>query len=222
MSMKSSNRILRSSLVLSAATAAAGSASAEVIYSGPVNLSIYSSTPLETPGYFDLTGDSVNDYKFLFSANNASKPTLTSAAGDFSRLVLVDLNGTTDAGSNGFPVTPAGVTIDAAYLNGGSYWEGWFYNNYDNQVSGDWYSDGFGATGYVGLAVPGDLGINYGWAQMNFDPFLNALTLIDFAYETTPNTGIVTGAVPEPSSIALMATGAAGLLALRARRRKAA
>jgi hypothetical protein len=217
--MKSSNRILRSSLALTAVTAA-GSARADVQWSGPVDLSVAPGQELT----FDLNGDAADDYRFLFANNNASKPSVTNVlSSDLSRLVLVDLNGVTDAGTNGFPVTPAGTTIDSFYLNGGSNWEGFFYQNGDNQLSGGFYNDGNGDTGYIGLSISSEAGTNYGWAHMTFSPIDGTLTLHDYAYETDPGVGIVTGvvAVPEPSSIALLAAGVGGLALLRARRKAA-
>jgi len=215
--MKSSHRILRSSIALTAVTAS-GAAHAEVQWSGPLDLITASSDPI----YFDLNGDAVNDYKVLMANNNATKPSLSNVIdNDFSKLVLVDINGVTDEGANGFPVTPAGTMIDSSYLGGGSNWEGWFYNDWDNHLAGGFYNGGEGATGYVGLAIPGENGINYGWAHLSFFPNPGALILHDFAYETVAGEGIVTGAVPEPSSIALLAAGAGGLALLRARRKQA-
>jgi hypothetical protein len=44
-------------------------------------------------------------------------------------------------------------------------------------------------------------------------------TLHGFAYESTPGTGIITGAVPEPSAAALLGAGA--ILLCRRKRRAA-
>lgn len=215
--MKSSHRILRSSIALTAVTAA-GTAQAEVQWSGPLDLITTNSDPI----YFDLNGDSVDDYRVLMANSQATKPSLSSAVEhDPSKLVLLDPNGVTDEGANGFPVTPEGTTIDGSYLDGGADWEGWFYMNWDNQLSGGFYNNGEGAEGYVGLAIPGENGINYGWAHLTFVPNPGALILHDFAYETEAGTGIVTGTIPEPSSIALLAAGFGGLALLRARRKQA-
>jgi len=215
--MKASHRILRSSLALTA-VGVGGSTQAEIVWSGPVDLW----ATVGNPVYFDVNGDAVNDYRLLFAADNTSKPSLTSAIeNDLSKLVLVDTNGVTDEGAYGFPVTSTGTTIDSTYLNGGSNWEGFFYMNGDNQLAGGYYNDGAGDTGYVGLAIPGVNGNNYGWAQVSFIPSSNLLILHDYAYETEAGVGIVTGAVPEPSSIALLAAGAGGLALLRAGRKRA-
>ena len=55
----------------------------------------------------------------------------------------------------------------------------------------------------------------YGWAgsQLQDPASSNSTgTITDFAYESTPGLGIAAGAVPEPSGLALLALGAAGLL----------
>jgi hypothetical protein len=61
-----------------------------------------------------------------------------------------------------------------------------------------------------------------GWLHFIDNPVSNpqSLTLVDYAYESTPNLGIPAGAgaVPEPSVCALGALGLAGLLASRRRR----
>jgi hypothetical protein len=75
--------------------------------------------------------------------------------------------------------------------------------------------------GFVGVRFTGaDNMTHFGWVRLNIDPFTSAtpyrITLRDFAWETTPNTAIETGAgIPEPTTAAialgLLALGAAGI-----------
>lgn len=61
-----------------------------------------------------------------------------------------------------------------------------------------------------------------GWAEISLQKDTPAATVLSYGYETEIGQSIVAGAtssVPEPSSLALFAAGAAGLLALRRRRR---
>jgi hypothetical protein len=100
--------------------------------------------------------------------------------------------------------------------------------------SGTWSGAGWsgdsgiatGSTGYIGFSfdpddVPGAQEY-YGWFQMHVgnNNTING-SVIDWAYENT-GAPIATGMVPEPSSFAILAMGAAGLLMLRERRAAAA
>jgi hypothetical protein len=91
------------------------------------------------------------------------------------------------------------------------------------QSGPDFYN--FVGTGkYVGLKW--DIGggaFDFGWARVDVTSANNGTaTLFSYAYESTPNTAIVagdTGAVPEPSSLALLAAGA-GAIGLKSRRKQ--
>jgi hypothetical protein len=67
---------------------------------------------------------------------------------------------------------------------------------------------------------------HYGWIRMILNGTGTAITpgtIVDWAFESTPNTAIAAGAIPEPSTTALLAAMAAGAVGLRAwRKRKAA
>jgi hypothetical protein len=86
------------------------------------------------------------------------------------------------------------------------------------------------------LGDPGQFGFkfisgeftHYGWGSLVIDgsPVGQGFQITEAYYQTTPGTPILVGqvpqAVPEPSSMALLAIGAAGVTAWRARRKKAA
>jgi hypothetical protein len=83
-----------------------------------------------------------------------------------------------------------------------------------------------GGTGYVGLEFFDGPFIHFGWAALEYvdNGGATTLTLSAFAFEDTPflpilagDTGASSSAVPEPSSVALIALG--GLFGLAARRR---
>lgn len=84
---------------------------------------------------------------------------------------------------------------------------------------------GSGGPGFLGLQITLGGQLHYGWAQaaLNADSSApNTFTLFDYAYESDANTPIQAGAkpVPEPSTIALLAAGATGVVALRRRSAK--
>jgi hypothetical protein len=83
-------------------------------------------------------------------------------------------------------------------------------------------------TGFAGVRFQRSGGEHFGWIRLHWGPndeFFPEMkvTVKDWAYESVPGAPIEAGAglptVPEPSSLALLATGAAGVLAWRRRRR---
>src|ERR1035438_6460406 len=193
-----------------------------VIYSGPLNLQQGYGT-LYRQGV-DMTGDGINDFAFGYEAN-AQKPYV-----DARTFVGTDVPGQSGIlsvltkANTGLPVTPAGTTIDASYAatyppQPASAGRGYMYEdgNGDSVPVGDWSNTSM-TEGYVGieLALPG--GTSYGWLQFIDNPVTTNLTLVDWAYQSTPGVGIETSIIPEPSGVALGALGLASLLASRRRR----
>jgi hypothetical protein len=96
--------------------------------------------------------------------------------------------------------------------------------NTNNQVNGAFANK---ATGYIGIRI-GQGNYNYGWIQINPNNVSGSdvnsgYTIKDWAYETEFNKTILAGdtgtsAVPEPSTLALLALGAGGLAVMRRRK----
>ena len=81
-------------------------------------------------------------------------------------------------------------------------------------VIGDW--SGTATTdAYVGILLNGT---EYGWLHFIDDPTAQSLTLVDWAYQSTPGVGIVAGPVPEPTTLALGGLGLATMMMLRRRK----
>ncbi|QDU70467.1 PEP-CTERM sorting domain-containing protein [Mucisphaera calidilacus] len=115
--------------------------------------------------------------------------------------------GRTLAGSGSYYATSfaPGAVIDAtADTTGGA-----------NLMTNPNYNANFvGQGNYIGYRFEIDGNTHYGWVQVDVtDNLINAI-ITGYAYESTPDTGIVAGAIPEPTSLALLAAGA-GALGLR-------
>lgn len=61
----------------------------------------------------------------------------------------------------------------------------------------------------------GNSQIHYGWARIEFGSAIGNRRLVEYAYENVAGASINAGVVPEPSSLGLLAMGAAGLMARR-------
>lgn len=72
-------------------------------------------------------------------------------------------------------------------------------------------------TAFVGYRFPSGGGSAYGWARVTIDNAAGVFEIVDYAFESEPGVGIAAGAIPEPSTLGLLAAGAAGLGALRRR-----
>lgn len=76
-----------------------------------------------------------------------------------------------------------------------------------------------GTSGYVGFSFDNAGTVNYGWLAVTYNDASQTLVVGDFAYENSGGSILAgdIGAIPEPSSLGLLALGASGLLARRRR-----
>jgi len=90
--------------------------------------------------------------------------------------------------------------------------------NEENPGNYDW---SVGSRGFLGLRI--NLGnTHYGWADVSINPVAGSSfnhTLHGYAFENVADTAILAGAVPEPSMATLLIAGAAGVGAMRRRRK---
>ena len=180
-------------------------AKAEIVYSGLVNIPIF---PVAINGgvYIDLE----NPANFA----QGSRPAGWDINPYFSGQSIY-LNGNTRVALNGGGapdnLTPGTLVGPALTFSGVS-----FYGSVAIPAN---------QTGYIGFSfdpdmVPGAQTL-YGWYRISVgDNVLGDGAISEWAFDNS-GAPITVGAVPEPSSIALLAMGAAGVLALRRRRRKA-
>jgi len=218
-------------------------AEAGIVYSGPLNISAVSNT--YSP--FDLDNDGNEDVVFIFGQDTGTSPIgfgvavrpldLNVVPGGTSRAgIIVDGTITTpakDAAANlssGFTIgdtltshswnssTPnfgASAKIQNWNPNNGQPFEGNFAGALDKFI-------GFR------LHLSSNEDLVYGWvrvsvvANLNDYPANGDVIIHDWAYQSTPDTPIIAGNVPEPTSLAIFALGGAGVAAWKRRRKAAA
>ncbi len=85
------------------------------------------------------------------------------------------------------------------------------------QCSGDFKANGSRlTTGYVGIQFFAADGLHYGWIRVQGGAE-NDGTILDYAYNSVPGQSIMAGAVPEPSTWALIGVGLIALWQFRRR-----
>lgn len=225
---------------------------ASVVYTNYNNLLLNDTVTTDTADTlykFDVNGDGVNDITFAVRNEGSSSssnfalvlPGLSADNTTFSPLNIV---GTTVAGANqsyNYPsrittgtissarnfVTLA-LTANSQYLAQGTF-------AFGAGFTGSKWKTNATRAGYLGFSFTLADGLHYGFVGMTVVPQGNgvnsrAISIGGIGYQTTPGaaitvsggTGALPGAVPEPSSIAMLALGAGGLAAYRQRRKKAA
>lgn len=190
-----------------AASLVAADASAVVVHSGPQNISVVPGTPV--PINFD--GNAFQDVSFsnisnfLGSGNSYQGGSVLSYPGKFvsfsSGITYVTAlgNGALIDSSSSF----AGFAASLAFGSSNP-------NAQFNTANG----------AFVGLTFPGGPNNYFGWVRVDIDNAAGSFVIRDWAYEDQPGVGITTpAAIPEPSSLAFLAAGAAGVGLMRRLRR---
>jgi len=210
--------------LISTSGLAAGIAQSQVIYSGQLNLQqTFTLSTLPYRQQVDMTGDGTPDFTFGYEAD-AQKPYVdarTGAPGNGAPNPQSGIVSLLAFANHGLPVTPSGMMIDASYaainpaLPAG---RAYFYEDGDTgSVTGGWGNTA-PTDGYVGIELSLAGGTSYGWLHFIDNPSAQSLTLVDWAYQNTPDTGIQTGPVPEPTTLALGGLGLAAMMMLRKRK----
>lgn len=200
----------------------ASSAKADIVYSGPVeftgNTIFYDLENVAPPA---MTGDATN-HDFELSIKKA-KPS------SFDNSTNAATSGYTDSVTRGMNSSSYAIKHSAGDTigNSGNFAQSPFLqNDYPGgtfpagEDLGDWHP---GDRGFLGLKLVVGTDTFYGWADVTLNNLDGsgdgAFTLHGYAYDNTAGTAIEAGAVPEPSTIALLVAGAAGVVALKRRKK---
>ena len=226
------------------ALAGVGSAEAAIHYSGAVNAPF--PTGSSAIGSFALDNAAILRFVNIFTGGGVGPGGI--ALFRIQGAAVSNMFLGTAAGAFRYPSNLAfGANIAAgpfAAFNG-AYFATLAYGN--GYTHSKWLQ---GGTGFIGFQFNGGSGIEYGWARVTMtgdianegatnsgdrltsvsvahsgirriDAPGNSFTVVDYAWGDV-GTAITAGQVPEPSSLGLLAVGAAGLLVWRKRRAKIA
>lgn len=201
-------------------------ADAEIIYT-PSNTPLAINRQNQGPVFttLDLNNDGVPDFTFAMSSTAHFSSYGYTTRFKFYLKVVPDQTGNEVVQGSQAPTAsavPAGVTIGPKEKFGGRYMvhQAYSLSGQIDQSSGTWRKVEFA---YIGLKFLLNGQVHYGWARVKFpDPYgYNYPSIYGYAYESTPNTPIVTGqtsgtapthATAEvPASLGMLAAGVTGL-----------
>jgi hypothetical protein len=193
------------SLAAGAAAGMAGTADAAISYSGSQNINIGQFGSLN----LFIDGDAFTDIKlknYVFGGNYQGATVL----GAPGQLVLSNAS---------FPYYVTSLTsgdlIDSSAVGPTFYGSLGYANNPSSE-----FDNASGA--FIGLSFP--IGgnapqfLHFGWVRVTIDNAAGTFVVNDWAYNTVAGEPIRAGQIPEPTSLGMLAAGAAGVAALRRRR----
>jgi len=209
-------RLAACAAVAAGAAVAAPPAEATIVYSGPVNINI----PVTTAGVYLNVVTGVNNPNPAsvpgWDVNPYSSSTLSffNPAAPAGGVYVTGLGSSTTLVDN----LPLGTLINAGSVYGSGNGETTGATAFTLNSSNNFVGFRFTEATLNGGATA------YGWFQISLGATLTApRAIVGFAYEDGVGVGIQAGAIPEPSTFALLGVMAAGAFGVREwRKRKAA
>lgn len=182
----------------------------------------------------DINQDGIVDFRLRTRNDAAGSSFVTAGIRPNGTGGTIDVVGTLTAGSSGNLIYPsrlqAGATIGPAAtfqtLTAAGFPSSNGFFTQGSGYAGMQWVDATQSDGYLGLRFTAGGNTFYAYASLSIIGFADpnnpdAFILHSIAYDNTPNTPIVAGAVPEANSLGLVALGGIGLAAYRQRRRAA-
>lgn len=198
------SRVAYSLAAGAAASLAATSADAAIQYSGVQDLSIDQFNALN----LNLDGDAYNDIllkNYVFGGGNYQGV----YANFFPGKVVGFFSGLAYASA-----LQKGDLIDASTTTGGPFQASLAYGANNPNAE---FNDVEGAL--IGLEFPIAATSHFGWIRVTIDNAAGTFVVNDWAYEDEPGVGINACEIPEPGKLGLLAAGAAGVAAMRRRKK---
>lgn len=163
---------------------------------------IVSYGPGEGSRGLDINQDGTTDYILSFSPSGAW---LVSQSGNF----LITGPGGLVPVTSGSVISSLGSSLDPAFQWGGGAATIGGQAVFDGEY---YYAGNFSDTdAFIGLQFQFGGEAHYGWMEIYNYPDVAAGQVLAWAYETSPNTSILAGQVPEPSILTLIVIGGAVL-----------
>jgi hypothetical protein len=206
-------RLLAYAAAAGAVLAAAGPADASIVYSGIQNLEVRNnSVPAYITGGNAITFTHKSTQTISFSNRGAY------VTGNLANNLALAM---TTSGSLARLPQNAPINANISVWNNG---RALLFSKYLTRTSYGPFA--YGRTGYIGFRFSAGGGnYNYGWIQINPN-ITTSYTIKDWAYQDAVDKSINAGqivddpaAVPEPSTLALLALGAGGLAIMRRRKK---
>jgi hypothetical protein len=141
----------------------------------------------------------------FYSTNNGSGMLIGSTGGYYRYVALLNTNDPISSAQN-IQTSGAGPRLAS----------NWGFVSYGLWTGG--VIEKFAGLRFNIIPSPGVTNTHYGWVKLSVDVDLTNITVHSYAYETVADQNIPAGNIPEAGSLALLAAGAAGVLAMRKKR----
>jgi len=211
---------------------APASVQATPIYSGFQNITVVTTDP-STPAVYelDLNNDATVDMVMLGFLTGNSSPFYSATLAKAKDGLPGAPNQTKFLGGKGYGLKfgrPYGGSFNVGTGGKPGYPKAALQFHIDDSPAPPKNVGAWASAQKKGMQEPGALALSfdisgnthYGWVRV--EPITTTtsagFTIVDWGYESDPDTPVHIPAIPEPSSLSLFALGAAGLLALRKRR----